>query len=104
MDVPVLSAESRLDAGGCQALRELLHGFVDASGPGVVVDLGRVGFMSSEAFGHLIRAGMLLSQDQRRIALARADRRVQRMLVTMGLESVLPHFRTLAEAQAYVAQ
>ena len=52
----------------------------------------------------LFRAGTLLAQTERRLAIARPDRQVVKMLKIMGLQRVLPHFRTLDEAQAWVAR
>jgi anti-anti-sigma factor len=74
-----------------------------AAGPGLVVDLSGVEFMSSTGLGYLVKVGMTLDRNQRRLALARGSRRLTRLLRVTGLGPLLPHFGSLDDARAFVA-
>ena len=76
---------------------------IQSDGPGLILDLSAVTFVGSEALASMIQTSMKLEKGQRRLALAAAPRRITRILATVGLAEVLPHFKSVATAQAYVA-
>jgi anti-anti-sigma factor len=75
-----------------------------ATGPGVVFDLSQVGFISSEGLGFFVKVGKRLGDQGRAIALAAPARAVDRLFRVVGLDAVLPLFKTVAEASAHVTR
>jgi anti-anti-sigma factor len=71
-------------------------------GARLVVDLGRVTFMSSAGLGLLVRVGKHLSDRGGLLALARPQAPVVRLLRAVGLEEVMPRFPTLDAAAEWV--
>jgi anti-anti-sigma factor len=73
-----------------------------AAGPGIVFDLSHVGFISSEGLGWFVRAGKRLGEQGRVIAFAAAPKAVDRLFRVVGLDAVLPLFKTVGEASDHV--
>jgi anti-sigma B factor antagonist len=81
-----------------------LMSHLDTPGPGVVVDLGGVEFISSSGLGVLVKAGMRLDARGRCLAFARAQRTTEHSLRLLGLDRKMPLLESLEEATAHVAQ
>jgi anti-anti-sigma factor len=104
MAVPVVAAEGELVQATLAAFERELQPYVEGKGPGLVIDLGQVRFMSSTALGLFVRVGKTLEEQGRVLVLARLSRPLERLIRTLGLDEVFPLFRTVAEAQTWVAQ
>ncbi len=102
--IPVVVPETELNRETLEALKlevgPLLQ--TEEAGPGLVIDMGGVTFINSTALGYVVWVGKELAEKGRRIALARPQRKVEKLLRTVGLSTVLPHFRSINEAQRYV--
>jgi len=103
--VPVVVPPPDLGRETLPAFQEQLevHLGPEAQGPGVVIDLAPVRFINSTALGYIVTVGKRLAEEERRIALARPQKRTERLLQIVGLGAILPRFRTLPEAQEFVA-
>ena len=101
--VPVLTPPEELHNDSLVAFEAEATPFVSAKGPGVVVDLQSVRFLGSTALGYFVKLGMRLDAVGRRIAFAAPNRRVAKLIRATGLKELLPTFRSVAEAQAYVS-
>lgn len=73
-------------------------------GPGIVLDLSEVNFINSTGLGFLVHLGKDLGEAGRRLALAGASRRVDRLIRMVGLGNMLPLFKNVPEASRYVDQ
>lgn len=104
MTVPVVSAQGELVQATLAAFEREVEPYVDERGPGLVLDLGGVRFMSSTALGLFVRLGKTLEEQGRVLVLARLSRPLERLIRTLGLDEVFPLFRTVVEAQNWVAQ
>ena len=76
----------------------------DGDGPGLVLDLSDVNFINSTGLGFLVHLGKDLGESGRRLALAGASRRVDRLIRMVGLGNMLPLFKSVPEATRYVGQ
>lgn len=79
-----------------------LEPLLDGTGDGVVLDLGEVRFINSAGLGCLVKAGMQLDRQGRRLALACPERSVEATLRLVGLDSMLPLFKSVQEASDFV--
>jgi anti-anti-sigma factor len=104
MAVPVVTAEGELVQATLAAFEREVEPYLEAKGPGLVLDLGEVRFMSSTALGLFVRLGKTMEEQGRVLVLARLSRALERLIRTLGLDEVFPLFRTVPEAQAWVAQ
>jgi anti-anti-sigma factor len=102
--VPVLIPPREITDDSLGGFEETLRPHAEAEGPGIVLDLAEVAFINSTGLGSLVKLGMRLDQQRRRLALARPGRRVERTLRLIGLDAKLPVFRSVEEAQAFVQQ
>ena len=75
-----------------------------AAGPGLVLDLSSVAFINSTGLGFLVHLGKQMAESDRRLALAGANRKVERLIRLVGLGEMLPLFKTVPDASRYVAQ
>ncbi len=100
--VPVLVPPHELTDASIPGFEEMLEPHVASGCRGIVLDLGQVTFINSTGLGSLVKVGMKLDRDGRRLALARPEKQVERMLRLVGLDSKLPVFKTLAEASGHV--
>ena len=100
--VPVVSPPPELTDDTVAVFEAELVAYMSAPGPGIVVDLDGVSFISSSGLGCLVKIGMRLDGRGRRIALARPDRDVERSLRMIGLESKLPMFPSVEMARTHV--
>jgi anti-anti-sigma factor len=101
--VPVVRAPREVTGRVLPEFSDATSPAIAGDGPGLVVDLTDVTFISSNGLGELVRIGMNLRERGGRIALAGPNKTIQKLLRMVGLDSVLPIFRTVAEASAHVA-
>ena len=102
MNVPVLAFPQEVTLEVLPQLQRDADRLIGPTGTKLVVDLSDVMFMSSSALGLLVKVGKGLRDRGGAIALARPQPVIQRMLIAVGLDSVLPVFPTVAEAAASV--
>jgi anti-sigma B factor antagonist len=102
--VPVITAAGQLTQATLPEFERIVAPYLENNGPGLVLDLGRVGFVSSAGLGCFVRIGKTLEEQGRVLVLARVVRPVERVLRAIGLDEVFPIFRAVVEAQAWVAQ
>lgn len=98
-DVPVLTPPTEITERSVDELKAALGPYMDAEGPGVVLDLEDVAFINSSGLGTLVQIGMRLDRDGRRLTFARPNKTIERMLKLVGLDSKMPMFRTIEEAK-----
>ncbi len=101
--VIILAPPVELTEATVPAFEDKLMALLDTAGPGVVVDLGGVEFISSSGLGVLVKAGMRLDARGRCLAFARAQRTTEHSLKLLGLDQKMPLLETLEAATAHVA-
>lgn len=101
--VPVIELSGDLVAANHAERERAVAPTLRARGPGLVLDLADVGFASSVGLSWFVYLGKALSEQGRALALARPSRVVDRTLRMVGIDDVIPIFRTVAEAQSWVA-
>jgi anti-anti-sigma factor len=102
-EIPVVTPPVELTDASLEGFEEAVRPHVQGSCPGIVLDLEAVSFINSTGLGYLVKLGMRLDREQRRFALARPVRQVERTIKLIGLDSKLPLFGTLEEAWGFVA-
>lgn len=70
--------------------------------PGIVFDLGELEFVNSTGLGYIVAIGKRLSEQDRRLALARPSKQIEKLIRMVGLNQVLPLFKGLPEASSHV--
>ncbi len=101
--VPVVTLSGELVQTTYASFRAEVEPLLSARGPGLVLDLAAVPYASSVGLGWFVHVGKTLADQGRALALARVTRTLERTLRVIGLDDVIPLFRTVAEAQAWVA-
>lgn len=100
--IPIVVPPGELQDDTLVAFEQAVEPLLAEGGPGLIVDLADVAFLSSTGLGYLVRIGMTLDRGQRRLALARGSRRLVRLLRVTGLGPLLPHFASFDEARAFI--
>ena len=101
--VPVVTAPEEIDITSAEALRSALLAAA-ASGPGtLVVDMTRTRFCDSSGLHTLIAAHKRAGAEGREVLLVIPDATVLRVFTLTGMDTVIPHFASLAEALAQTA-
>lgn len=101
--VPVVALSGELVQSTYGEFRREVEPHLTARGPGLVLDLSAVVFASSVGLGWFVHVGKTLADQGRALALARVTRSLERTLRVIGLDEVIPIFRTVAEAQTWVS-
>jgi anti-anti-sigma factor len=103
-DIPVLVPGAELNRDTLEALKLEIEPLLNAEqpGPGLIIDMGDVTFINSTALGYVVWVGKELAEKGRRIALARPQRKVEKLLRMVGLSSMLPHFKSVHDAERHV--
>lgn len=101
-DVPVLCPPRELTAAAEEAFDALAAPHLESTSPGLVIDLSEVSFITSSGLGRLVFVGQTLDGRGAAVALAGGRRSVVKLIRTVGLDSVMPHFHTVEEAAEYV--
>jgi anti-anti-sigma factor len=102
--VPVLRPPVRLSAQSLPLFERVTRAYADGSQGGVVLDLREVRAITSAGLGHLVTLGRSLWEHEAVLVLAGANRTVLKLLKTVGLDRVLPHFTTVGEAAAWLRE
>ena len=101
--VPVLDLPAEILPEGAPQIGKRADLLLGPSGARLVIDLGHVEFLSSTGLGQLVLLGKRLSERGGRIALARPNPRIGRLLASVGLDGVLPAFATLDETMRHAS-
>jgi len=84
------------------AFESELMAHLDTTGPGFVIDLGDVEFISSSGLGTLVKVGMRLAARGRSLAFARPQRTTEHSLKLLGLDRMMPLLPTVEAATVHV--
>jgi len=101
--IPIVQPPEELTDETVEDFETLMDEHLQAGGPGVVIDLLEVSFISSAGLGCLVKFGMRLDRHGRRLALARPDPNVEKSVRLIRLESKLPMFPSVSEAAGHIA-
>ena len=100
--VPVVAAPAEIDITNADGLRAAL-GQAAGNGPGtLVVDLTRTRFCDSAGMHALVDAHIRARAEGGQVLLAVSGAAVPRILEITGIDRVLHHFPSVAEALAHV--
>ena len=78
--------------------RNDLHKFIEEGKKNVIVDLGGVSFMNSSGLGLIIGGLTTMKNAGGDLKLARADKKIESLLMVTQLITVFDHYRTVEEA------
>lgn len=98
----VVSPPRDLNQRTLDEFRDAVEPHVEAEGPGIVFDLDPLNFVNSTGLGYIVAVGKRLAEQNRRLALARANRQVEKLIRMVGLNQVLPLFKSLPDAAKHV--
>jgi anti-anti-sigma factor len=100
-DVPILVPPVELTAATVSELKVLAQPHA-AAGPGCVIDLFAVTFVSSAGLAGILQLGRQLAARGATLTLARSQGQVLRVLKIVGMEQVVPMFASVEAAAAHV--
>ena len=101
-DIPVLQPPAELTAASEDAFDTLAAPHLEGDAPGLVIDLSDVSFITSAGLGRLVFVGRTLDERGAAVALAGGRRSVVKLIRTVGLDTVMPHYPTVEEAAEFV--
>jgi anti-anti-sigma factor len=101
--IPVVQPPRELTAETLAGFEAELVTQLRSPGPGIVLDLSDVEFISSAGLGLIVKYGMRLDAQDRRLAMARAARVVEKTIRLLGLDRKMPLYRSVGEATQFVA-
>ena len=101
-DVRVLVPPKHLTRDTLDEFKAEVDPFVHGEDPGLVFDMHGTDFLNSTGLGYIVNIGKTLSEQGRRLALARPTGPVERLIRMVGLDQMLPLHRTVEDAVAYV--
>lgn len=101
--IPVVRPPREVTAETLAPFEAELITHLGAGGPGIVLDLEAVEFISSAGLGVIVKYGMRLDGQDRRLAMARADRVIEKTIRLLGLDRKMPLYRSVGEATQFVA-
>ena len=104
LDIPVLRPPTRLSARSAPLFEAVTKGYYSGEAGGVILDLKDVESITSVGLSQLVLFGRRLSENDAVLALMGGGRAVTRLLRIVGLERVIPHFKTLDEATRWVRE
>ena len=93
----------RLDIVGAEKI-DLPLAVVAGSRTSIVVDLGGVDFIASIGIRHLVLAAKTVARNSRTLVLLNPKPLVSDVLITSGLQTVLPIVRSEQEAEAALSR
>jgi anti-anti-sigma factor len=100
--IPVLAFSGDLDGILVDEFeRAVIETAQEASGC-VIVDLGRVTYIDSQAFGRLLKAHVVLEQEGGDIAITTSGANVSRIIKTFGADYLLGVFDDVESAASYL--
>jgi anti-sigma B factor antagonist len=100
--VPVVRLPREVTEASLPEFEALLGPCLQSAGPGIVLDLEGLEFISSAGLGILVRTGMRLDGQARRLAMARACRTVEKTIRLLGLDQKMPLYRSIDQAREFV--
>lgn len=98
------AADTNLDAGAVESIRERLAEAVEHGGDGVVLDLKNVEFASSPAIGLLVTLRLKAARTQRRLLLAGLRENLAGVLEIMQMAQLFEIHPTVDDALVAVAE
>lgn len=101
-DIPILVPPAELTAATDATFEALAAPHLEGARSGLVVDLSAVSVVTSAGLGRLVHLGRSLHERGRKLALAGGSRAVTKLLRTVGLDAVMPHFPTAEAAVQYI--
>jgi anti-anti-sigma factor len=99
---PVLTPPVELTHDTVRAFETEALACVAQPNRGIVLDMGSVRFVNSTGLGTLVKIGMRLDAQERRLALARPSAHVERAIRLVGLDAVLRIFGSVGEALEFL--
>lgn len=102
--IPVIHAPAEVTAETVADIRSMATPHLEGTAAGLVVDLSGVTMITSAGLGLFVDLGQRLSERGAVLALARANRRVNKLIGLVGLDAVMRQFHTVEEAQAFVLE
>jgi len=98
-DLTVISLEGRLDIEGAQSIDDQFTFATTTKQKRIVVDLAQVGFVASIGIRTLLSSARGQAARGGRMVLARPTDMVRKVLVTAGVDQLMPIFETVELAQ-----
>jgi anti-sigma B factor antagonist len=92
--VSVITLSGKLNTEAVQAMRQELYDYCGSKPGDVLVDMSRVGFVSSYLIGILVGCHRLLKDSGHRLHLAGLDSHLRTVLGVSGLTDVFPQHET----------
>ncbi len=99
--VPILRPPPDLTHDTIPALDQRLAPYADTA-TCLVIDLSEVDFITSAGLGRLVHIGQAFGARDAPVVLAGGRRRVVKLIRTVGLHEVMPHFPDVADAVAWL--
>jgi anti-anti-sigma factor len=103
-EIPILQPPTELSAASEGAFDALAAPHLDGTTRGLVIDLSEVVFITSAGLGRLVFVGRTLDERGAAVVLAGGRRSVVKLIRTVGLDSVMPHFHTVEEAVEFLQE
>jgi len=103
-EIPVLRPPAEFTAAAEAEFDALAAPHLEGRSVGLVVDLSPIEFITSAGLGRLVFVGRTLDERGATLALAGGRRSVVKLIRTVGLDTVMPHFHTVEEAMEYVRE
>jgi anti-anti-sigma factor len=102
--VPVVRAPKEVSRGSIPDLVVAAAPHVMGTGPGLVIDLSGVDFITSAGLGEFVYLGMELKERGAVLALASPSRNIERLIRQVGLDAVMPLFPTVEQAYEHIVE
>jgi anti-anti-sigma factor len=103
-EIPVLVPPEELTAAAESDFDERAAPHLDCGAPGLVVDLTAVATLTSAGLGRLVLLGRSLDERGTAVVLAGGRRSIVKLIRTVGLDTVMPHFASVEEASAFIRE
>jgi anti-sigma B factor antagonist len=101
--VIVVAVSGEIDIATCDVVSQALHAHLDATPPGMVIDLSRVEFLGSVGLAVLIEVNKRAPECRTRLGIVvSGSPAVTRVVQLSGLTELLPTYPTIADAVASV--
>ena len=101
-EIPILCPPRELTTASEDAFDALAAPHLEGTAPGLVIDLSEVSFITSAGLGRLVSLGQRMDARGAAVALAGGRQSVVKLIRTVGLDSVMPHYPTVTEAVEFV--
>jgi len=92
--VSVITLSGKMNTEAAQAMKQELYDYCGSKPGDVLVEMSRVGFVSSYLIGLLVGCHKLLKESGHRLHLAGLDSRLRTVLEVSGLTEVFPQHET----------